>query len=252
MSISTYNSILFALQIGAFVAICVMIVSFFGMIIRWDSPRRGRHILRLLLSLGIIAGCIVVQQAIFWKMLMPTLRDQQMAEQEADRAKQLEESSVLKVGDPAPEFTLTMTDGKEFSMSEAHGDVVLINFFATWCGPCRAELPHIQQIWDERKENPRFRLLVIGREETMESVKLFCEDLGFTFPAAPDPDRVIFSMFAHDLIPRTLVISPEGKIIFSQVGFSEPDVPKLEALLDEQLANLPIEVDSKTDHVSEK
>ena len=75
-----------------------------------------------------------------------------------------------------------MTDDKEFSMSEARGDVVLINFFATWCGPCRMELPHIQQIWEERKDNPRFRLLVIGREETMETVKQFCEENGFTFP----------------------------------------------------------------------
>ncbi|HAH46987.1 TlpA disulfide reductase family protein [Gimesia sp.] len=243
MSIPTYNSILFALQIGAFVAICVMIVSFFGMIIQWTTPRRGRHVLRLLLSLGIIAGCIVVQQSIFWGMFMPTLREQQLAEQAAGREKQLDESSVLKVGDPAPEFTLTMTDDKEFSMSEARGDVVLINFFATWCGPCRMELPHIQQIWEERKDNPRFRLLVIGREETMETVKQFCEENGFTFPAAPDPDRVVFSMFAHDLIPRTLVISPEGTIIFSQVGFSEPDVEKLEALLDEQLAGLPVPKD---------
>jgi len=243
MSIPTYNSILFALQIGAFVAICVMIVSFFGMIIQWTTPRRGRHVLRLLLSLGIIAGCIVVQQSIFRGMLMPTLREQQLAEQAAGREKQLDESSVLKVGDPAPEFTLTMTDDKEFSMSEARGDVVLINFFATWCGPCRLELPHIQQIWEARKGNPRFRLLVIGREETMETVKLFCEENGFTFPAAPDPDRVVYSMFAHDLIPRTLVISPEGTIIFSQVGFYEPDVPKLEALLDEQLAGLTVPKD---------
>lgn len=241
MSIATYNSILFALQIGAFVAICVMIVSFFGMIIQWTTPRRGRHILRLLLSLGIIVGCIVVQQSIFWGMLLPTLREEQMAEQAAGREKQLDESSVLKVGDEAPEFTLAMTDDKEFSMSEARGDVVLINFFATWCGPCRMELPHIQKIWEERQENPRFRLLVIGREETMEAVKLFCEENGFTFPTAPDPDRVVFSMFAHDLIPRTLVISPEGKIIFSQAGFYEPDVPRLEALLDEQLAGLPEE-----------
>ena len=67
-------------------------------------------------------------------------------------------------------------------MSEARGDVVLINFFATWCGPCRMELPHIQQIWEERKDNPRFRLLVIGREETMETVKQFCEENGFTLP----------------------------------------------------------------------
>ncbi|WP_417387044.1 TlpA family protein disulfide reductase [Gimesia sp.] len=241
MNISTYNSILFALQIGAFVAICVMIVSFIAMIIQWESPRRGRHIMRLLLSLAIIVGCIVVHQAIWRNLLLPRHREQQMAEQEAERAKQLDESSVLKTGDEAPEFSLTLTDSKDFSMSEARGDVVLINFFATWCGPCRMELPHIQKIWEARKDNPRFRLLVIGREETMETVTLFCEDQGFTFPAAPDPDRVVFSMFAHDLIPRTLVISPEGKIIFSQVGFYEPDVEKLETLLDEQLTNLPEE-----------
>ncbi len=82
---------------------------------------------------------------------------------------------------------MTDADGNEFSTAQANGKVVLINFFATWCGPCQMELPHVEAVWKEHRDNDRFALLVIGREETTDSVRTFREEQGFSFPIAPDP-----------------------------------------------------------------
>jgi peroxiredoxin len=145
------------------------------------------------------------------------------------------ESSYVLVGDPAPTFSLTTVDGEEFIRPQS-GKVVLINFFATWCGPCALELSHIEKIWATHKDDERFRLVVIGREETDEAVRQYREANGYTFPIAADPERRVYSLFAKELIPRTLVISPDGRVVYSQAGFSEADMEKLQEVLREQLA----------------
>jgi thiol-disulfide isomerase/thioredoxin len=118
----------------------------------------------------------------------------------------------------------------------APGKVVLINFFATWCGPCQLELPHIEKIWSDLKHEDGFQLVVIGREETPEAVRAFRQERGFSFPMAADPDRAIYSLFAKELIPRTLVISPKGQVVYSTAGFLETDLEELNAMLKEQLS----------------
>lgn len=144
----------------------------------------------------------------------------------------------MHVGDPAPDFSVATADGDRFSLKDAKGDVILINFFATWCGPCRLELPHLEHIWAEKKDNESFRLLVIGREESIESVREFRDKNGFSFPIAADPDRAVYSLFAKESIPRTLVVSPDGFVVYSNLGFDEDDFDELNAVLEAQLADL--------------
>jgi peroxiredoxin len=144
---------------------------------------------------------------------------------------------LVRVGDRAPQFSLTTADGKEFSLAD-NDKVTLINFFATWCAPCALELPHIEQIWADHKDDEHFRLLVIGREETTESVREYRKKHGFSFPIAADSDRSVYSLFAKDSIPRTLVVSHDGRIVFSKAGFYDADVVELKAVLREQIASL--------------
>jgi peroxiredoxin len=193
-------------------------------------------VIRLLVALAAVVCTVAAQQAILWWVFLPSLGRQQVAQINAIRTALLEESSMLHVGDPAPDFSLTTADGAEFSLSDAKGKVVLINFFATWCGPCQLELPHIDRIWSDRKDNDKFRLVVIGREESLESVREFREKHGYSFPIAADPDRSVYALFARESIPRTLVVSPEGRIVYSKAGFQEADLIELNAILDEQLA----------------
>lgn len=237
MSASTYNTITAALAIGVLIAFVVMVISLIAIIVRWKTPKRRGHGIRLLVALAAIPCLIGIQQAILWLVFLPALGRQQMMEVNAARAEKLAETSVVRVGDTAPQFSLTTADGDEFSLPN-QGTIILINFFATWCGPCQIELPHVEQIWTANKNNARFRLLVIGREETMETVRDYRNKNGFSFPIAPDPDRSVYSLFANESIPRTLVVSPDGQIVYSKAGFMEEDLVELNAVLEKELARL--------------
>jgi thiol-disulfide isomerase/thioredoxin len=235
MSALTYTTILVGLLCGVVTAFVVMVVSAIAVIVRWKTPDRRRHAVRLLIALAAIPCLIGLQQALLWLVFLPSLGRQQMAEVNAARAEYLAQTSNTHVGDPVPQFSLTTAEGDEFSLP-GDGKVVLINFFATWCGPCQLELPHIERIWQANKNNEHFRLLVIGREETGDSVREYREKNGFTFPIAADPDRSVYSLFAKQSIPRTLVVAPDGRIVYSQLGFNEADLDELKGVLHEQLA----------------
>jgi peroxiredoxin len=144
--------------------------------------------------------------------------------------------TLTQLGKPAPDFTVSDTDGTRFRSADCRGKVVLLNFFATWCGPCQKELPHLQAIWEEFKNDSDFRMLVIGREESEEHVKGFKTDRAFTFPTASDPHRSIYSKFASQAIPRTYLISRDGTILFQTTGFYEKEIARLKALLHKELA----------------
>ncbi len=170
MSTTAYNTITATLAIAVLIAFVVVVFSLVAMLVRWKTPKRRGHVIRLLAAFAAIPCLIGIQQAMLWLVFLPELGRQQMAEINAIRAERLAETSVVQVGDTAPQFSLTTVDGDDFSISGG-GNVVLINFFATWCGPCQMELPHIEQIWAANKDNEHFRLLVIGREETTKTVQ---------------------------------------------------------------------------------
>ena len=95
-----------------------------------------------------------------------------------------------------------------FEMADSKGQVLLINSFATWCGPCRKELPHIEKIWEDNRESGKLRVLIIGLEETLDSVKRFREENEMSLPFASDEAGEIFALFAKPqaLIPRTIIV----------------------------------------------
>ncbi len=235
MSASTYNLVTMALAAALLIALAVACVSFIFMFIRWKTAKRRGHVIRLVGALVAVPCLAGIQYAILFLVFLPNLGRQGREEMRAVRASQLAESSLLTVGDPAPEFKLTDCDGNTFSMEDAKGDVVLLNFFATWCGPCKLELPHLQRTWSELNGNGNFKLLVIGREESMESIRDFRATNGFSFPVAPDPDREVYALFAKEGIPRTLIVSPEGLIVYSKAGFHQEDMLELNSVLSEQL-----------------
>ena len=144
----------------------------------------------------------------------------------------------VKVGQAAPEFEVTQLDGKKFSLKDQRGKVVLVNFFATWCGPCIAEMPHLEsQIWQKQKDK-KFAFISIGREHTADELKPFREKHKLSFPMAGDPKREVYGLYAEAYIPRTLLIDAEGRIVRQVVGYQEDEFKSFLKAIDEELAKV--------------
>jgi len=144
-----------------------------------------------------------------------------------------EETVLLAVGDSAPGFELTILNGETFNLEAQRGKVVLINFFATWCPPCREELPYLEkEVW-RRFDRDRFAVLVIGREENDEIIAPFVEKHGYTIPFAGDPEMVAYSQYASRFIPRNFVIGPDGTILFQSQGYERHDFEKMVEIIEQ-------------------
>lgn len=138
-----------------------------------------------------------------------------------------DEFTMVKEGQPAPDFSFELNDGKTQKLSDLNGKVVWITFFATWCGPCRKELPHLQkEVYEKFGKRDDFELLVIGREHSQEEIIKFKTEQNFNLPFYPDPKREIYSKYAGQNIPRNFIIDKTGIIVVSSVGFNEEEFQK--------------------------
>jgi peroxiredoxin len=139
------------------------------------------------------------------------------------------ETTLTEVGQAAPDFTVGTMDGETFTLGEQRGRVVLINWFATWCPPCKEEMPHLQKrVWE--KFGPQGLVMIsVAREEKAEDVAPFVQKYGTTWPFGLDTDRKAYAQYAEAFIPRNTVVGPDGRIIFQSSGFEEPD---FEAMID--------------------
>jgi len=135
-----------------------------------------------------------------------------------------DEFTTVKKGDVAPDFSIKMEDGSVKQLSDLKGKVVWVNFFATWCPPCRKELPHLDKdVYQKLKDNKNFEVLVIGREHDWATLNKFKADNNFSLPFYPDAERDVFSKYAKQNIPRNFIIDKDGKIVIASIGFKEEE-----------------------------
>ena len=145
----------------------------------------------------------------------------------------------VKVGDTAPDFTLELTDGSAFTLSEQRGKVVMLQFTAGWCGVCRKEMPFIERdIWQRHKDNSDFVLVGIDREETKEQIEAFIKKVGTTYPIAMDTNADVFASYAlrNSGITRNVLIDKDGKIVMLTRLFNEEEFKSLVERIDKMLA----------------
>lgn len=145
---------------------------------------------------------------------------------------------IVIIGEIAPDFTITLTDGKQVTLSSLRGKVVMLQFTASWCGVCRKEMPFIEKdIWLKHKDNADFALIGIDRDEPLEKVLAFAKSTGVTYSLGLDPGADIFAKYAlRDAgITRNVLIDREGKIVKLTRLYNEEEFASLVQQINEML-----------------
>lgn len=140
---------------------------------------------------------------------------------------EIAKTTLIKSGMEAPDFTVEMFDGSKLTLSDLKGKVVLVNFWATWCPPCREELTHVQKDIIDRFEGEPFVFLPISRGEKRDTVAAFRKKMDYTFPMGLDIDQSIFKKYASNYIPRNFLIGKDGKVIYVSVGYDAKEFAEL-------------------------
>lgn len=131
---------------------------------------------------------------------------------------------------PAPNFTLQGEDGKTYRLSDYRGKVVVLNFWATWCPPCRYEMPSMERAYGKLK-GEKIALLAINVGETEDQVFEFTGKYPVTFPLLLDTEGAIVPRYPVIALPTTFVIDPRGMVTHRAVGGREWDDEQLLAQL---------------------
>ena len=136
----------------------------------------------------------------------------------------------------APDFTLENLAGEEVTLSSYRGTVVFLNFWATWCPPCREEMPSMETMYNELKEDG-FRILAVDLNESGKTVETFLEDKGYTYDIALDTTGKIGSIYGARSIPTSYLLDREGFILGYIIGSRLWDTPEVYATLGRVLAS---------------
>ncbi len=147
-----------------------------------------------------------------------------------------EGGGVPQVGDRAPVYGAARLDGKPVSLADLRGKTVLLNVWATWCHPCRAEMPDLQRL---HQANAARGLHLVGvtvdDAGTDVEIRYFMEEFGVTYDIWHDPSQDVSSTFATVGVPTTFLIGADGTILWKHVGPVRADDPGLNRALDKEL-----------------
>lgn len=222
----TYNVLLACIPLFVILSLAQLVVA----IAHWRSEKRTKRLIR--------AGVLFVAAALLplvlfglWRgVIRPSMAAEMTAQHRLETEERNAESSILRIGN---EITAIDQLLENVGIPQDEAEILVLNFFATWCGPCLAELPHLQRIADKYSDQKDISFVVIGREETQETLDAFAANNTYRIPFIADPERSLYSEFAKELIPRTYLIDSQRRIRFEIIGFDEEKLEELDTKIGE-------------------
>jgi len=152
---------------------------------------------------------------------------------------------IVKVGETAPIFKATTIDGNEFELKKHRGQIIMLQFTASWCSVCMKEMPFIEkEIWQKHKNNDKFVLLALAkdsekRRQGKEEIELMVKRTGVTYPIGIDQNSEIFNLFSDKKagVTRNVIIDKNGKIVFLTRLFEKNEFNEMKTIIEELLIN---------------
>lgn len=142
-------------------------------------------------------------------------------------------ATALQPSAIAPDFTLRSMDGPNLRLQEQRGRVVMVNFWASWCGPCRQEMPHLNKLYDKYRGSG-FVLLGVNIDDNARTATELAAKLGLRFPVLLDTDKTVSRLYEMGAMPATVMIDREGRVRYLHRGYRDG----VEITYDEQVRAL--------------
>ncbi len=152
--------------------------------------------------------------------------------------------------DPAPDFKLTGLDRKSVTLAGSKGKVILLNFWATWCGPCRAEIPDLVELQNKYRDRLQILGLVVDDDDP-DAIKKFAAEFGINYPVAIAPDELRIQYGGIAALPTSFVLDAEGRIVQKHEGLRDPVLYEMEirSLLGFPIGNVKVETFEDTGQI---
>jgi len=141
--------------------------------------------------------------------------------------------AIVAAQTAAPDFTLKTSEGGNLRLQEQRGQVVLVNFWATWCGPCKQEMPHLNRLYDKYRASG-FTLLGVNVDDDPRQAVAAAARLGLRFPVLLDADKAVIKRYDMGSMPATVLIDRDGRVRFLHRGYREG----MEAAYEQQIREL--------------
>jgi peroxiredoxin len=126
----------------------------------------------------------------------------------------------VQIGKPAPDFSLPSLGGKKVSLSEFKGKAVFLNFWATWCPPCKEEMPSMEKVYREQKGRG-FEILAVSIDKGTTEIEAFKKEHGLTFTILHDPEMKVAAVYELAFVPTTYLIDRSGNVVHRETQYRD-------------------------------